>query len=384
MADREQDLPREQTTDEVGVTAEVRPSAGARGWARLSFWPLQCLGWAAYFVMVVATFLPMLPAGASVWPLVRIKIVRTLIGFTLTSALRLVLRRIGAGRPGVAAAVAIPSAVLLGIVWRGLAGLVHGWQDDLGHIAIDWARAPREALDYALTVLAWSALYLGVKWARDLEAAHAGALEARALAQQAQLDALRYQLNPHFLFNALNAIRALVDEDASRARQMITALSEFLRYPVLGEHRTAVPLREELAAVRNYLDIEAIRFDGRLRVAIDADPALDDQLVPALVLHPLVENAVKHGMMSPGPLSVRVEARQDEAVLVLRVTNTGVWRDRGSTLETPGAAVGLRNVRARLAALTPRPGALTIEHDAGCVNVAVRLPHDHDASTAGR
>lgn len=365
MADREQDLPRKPAADEVGVTG---------GWTRLTFWPLQTLGWTAYFFMVVATFLPMLPAGGSAWPLVRIKIVRTLIGFTLTSGWRLVLRRVGPGRLGVAAAVAIPSAVILGVVWRLLAGFIAGWQDDLGHTPIDWSRAPREALDYALTLLAWSAFYFGVKWARDLEALRAGALEAHALAQQAQLDALRYQLNPHFLFNALNSIRALVDDDPSRARRMVTALSEFLRHPLLGERRADVPLREELAAARSYLDIEAIRFEGRLRVAIDADPALGDCLLPALVLQPLVENAVKHGMMSPGPLDVRVEARRDGGSLLLRVINSGVWRDAVTPREASGSGVGLRNVRARLAALAPRPGALTIDHDAQHVTVTLRVP----------
>jgi hypothetical protein len=92
--------------------------------------------------------------------------------------------------------------------------------------------APREWLDYSLTLLAWSALYLGLRWWQELQDERARALEATALAQQAQLDALRYQLNPHFLFNGLNSIRALIDEDAGRARRMITALSEFLRYPL--------------------------------------------------------------------------------------------------------------------------------------------------------
>ena len=246
--------------------------------------------------------------GPASWPLVRIKIVRTLIGFTLTSVLRLAPRR--AGRGGSASR---PSSrfrppcfwACSGGCWRASPSAAWTTSDTRST-----GRAPREALDYALTVLAWSALYFGVKWARDLEAAHAGALEARTLAQQARLDALRYQLNLHFLFNALNSIRALVDEDAPRAADDHGAV-EFLRYPVLGEQRTAVPLREELAAVRNYLDIEAISFDGRLRVTIDADAAVDDWLAPALVLHPLVENAVKHGMMSPGPLDVRVEARRD-------------------------------------------------------------------------
>jgi two-component system LytT family sensor kinase len=367
MADRQQDLPREPAASALRVAA--------------SFWRLQIAGWTAYFVMVVVTFLPMLPPGASIWPLVRIKIVRTLIGFALTSGLRLVLRRVGAGRVGVAAAVAIPAAALLGIVWRLLAGVVSGWGDDLGHAVVNWSRAPREALDYALTILAWSALYFGVKWSRDLETARAGALEAHALAQQAQLDALRYQLNPHFLFNALNSIRALVDEDRSRAKHMITALSEFLRYPMLGERRAAVPLGEEMAAVQNYLAIEAIRFEGRLQVTFDVEADLERVEVPGLLLHPLVENAVKHGMMAQGPLAIGVEARRERTGLVIRVTNTGMWRDTArvtgtSTADVPGTGTGLRNVRARLATLRPSPGTLTIDRGEGRVGVSVHLPQD--------
>jgi two-component system LytT family sensor kinase len=391
MADRQQDLPREQAADAFGMTpvprrhsADADAAALGREWSWLSFWPLQLAGWAAYFVMVVATFLPMLPPGADVWPLVRVKIVRTAIGFGLTSLLRSAYRRVAPGRLGVAAAVAIPSAIVLGALWRLLAGAIAAWNDQLTHVPVDWSRAPREALDYALTILAWSAFYFGVKWARDLDAARASALEARALAQQAQLDALRYQLNPHFLFNALNSIRALVDDDRLRAKEMITALAEFLRYPLLGERRHEVSLGEELAAVRHYLAIEAIRFEGRLRVVFDVQDGLDALPVPGLLLHPLVENAVKHGMMTPGPLEVGVSVHREATSLVLRVINSGRWRgdgaaSTGSGSNGAGTGTGLRNVRARLASWSPAAGSVTVDRLDGRVAVTVRLPLAADA-----
>jgi hypothetical protein len=399
MADRQQDLPREPAADAFGVTAVTRDYAADAAAVAIgesspwrSFWPLQLAGWTAYFVMVVATFLPMLPPGVGVWPLVRVKIVRTALGFALTSLLRLAYRRVEPGRIGVAAAIAIPSAMVLGVVWRLLAGAIAA-SGDPTHVPADLSRAPREALDYALTVLAWSAFYFGVKWARDLDAARAAALEARTLAQQAQLDALRYQLNPHFLFNALNSIRALVDDDRVRAKQMITALAEFLRYPLLGERRREVSLGEELAAVRHYLAIEAIRFEGRLRVVFDVEDGLDALPVPGLLLHPLVENAVKHGMMTPGPLEVVVSARRNATSLVLCVSNSGRWRDAsastgsGSTgsgsnrggANGAGTGTGLRNVRARLASWSPVAGRVTVDRAEGRVAVTMYLPLAADA-----
>jgi two-component system LytT family sensor kinase len=202
-----------------------------------SFWPLQIGGWLAYWVMVVVTFLPTFAPERAVLPLVELKAVRTLAGFTITCGLRLLLRRFAAGASfSRAAVVVLASAAAGGTLWMfvmkalfspaALQALQHA------PFAERLVPAPREALDYSLTLLAWSAIYLGLRWWQELQDQRARALEAAALAQQAQLDALRYQLNPHFLFNGLNSIRALIEEDAGRARRMVTALSEFLRYPL--------------------------------------------------------------------------------------------------------------------------------------------------------
>jgi hypothetical protein len=414
MADRQQDRQRKPPADDAFTVNAARRRAADQdaaapggGWSWLSFWPLQLAGWAAYFVMVVATLLPMLPPGVGVWTLVRVKFVRAALGFALTSLLRLACRRVEPGRIGVAAAIAIPSAMVLSVVWSVLTVAIGEWLAGRTQVPVDWSRAPREALDFALTILAWSALYFGVKWARDLDAARASALEARALAQQAQLDALRYQLNPHFLFNALNSIRALVDDDRARAKEMITALAEFLRYPLLGERRHEVSLGEELTAVRHYLAIEAIRFEGRLRVVFDVEDGLAALPVPGLLLHPLVENAEKHGMMTPGPLEVGVSVHREATSLVLRVINSGRWRDDGPTsirlgsiglgsigpgsigLGAPrsgvngaGTGTGLRNVRAHLASWSPVAGSVTVDRLDGRVAVTVRLPLAPDARSA--
>ena len=169
--------------------------------------------------------------------------------------------------------------------------------------------------------------------------------ELRILAQDAELRALRAQLNPHFLFNSLNSISALTTLDPARARRMCILLSDFLRGSLkLGEKRT-VALAEEVELLKAYLAIEQIRFGARLQVDWQIDPLVMDEPIPALLLQPLVENAIKHGIagLTEGGL-VRISARRELDSVALMVENP-VDPD----LEPPqGLGLGLRQVRTRL------------------------------------
>jgi two-component system LytT family sensor kinase len=344
-----------------------------------SFWPLQIAGWASYFVMVVATFLPVLPAERSVWLLIQVKSVRTLAGFLLTCGLRLLLRRLDSrGSFLRTALVVIAGAVTGGAVWLAImsAVFVPAARSEMSTLVSVAIPAPREWLDYSLTLLAWSALYLGLRWWQELEDERARALEATTLAQQAQLDALRYQLNPHFLFNGLNSIRALIDEDAGRARRMITALSEFLRYPLTSAAGHDVPLATEIAALRNYLALEQIRFEDRLQVTIDISEEAESAAVPSFLLHPLVENAITHGFSSsPTPLTLRVAARLRDEMLCVEVINSGRWRPTHASADRRGTGTGLRNVQSRLEVVAPRAHQFSIDDQGGCVTVRMSLPY---------
>lgn len=341
-----------------------------------SFWPLQLAGWATYLVMIVATFWSMMEPGRSVWPLVQAKTVRALIGFTLTCGLRLLLRRFATGQASVGrtALVVLASVAVGGPLWLLIMKIIFPPAEPL---PVSWVPLPREALDYSLTLLCWSALYLGLRGWRELQDQRARALEATALAQQAQLDALRYQLNPHFLFNGLNSIRALIDEDAGRARRMITALSEFLRYPLTSAAGVDVPLATELDALRNYLAIEQIRFEDRLRVTIDVRPDAEAAAMPSLLLLPLVENAIKHGFstLPGGTLALRVAGEVRDGRLWLEVSNTGRWQPTHAAADRLGTGTGLRNVQSRLTALASASHHFSVQEEAGCVVVRIALPY---------
>ncbi len=180
----------------------------------------------------------------------------------------------------------------------------------------------------------------------------------RAQLADAQLDALRMQLNPHFLFNTLHAMSALVERDPAGVRRMIARLSELLRHTTDTHAADEVPLRDELGFLRRYIEIMEIRFQGRLRVSIDVADALMDERVPNLILQPLVENALEHGVNRlTGTGEVTIAARREGNRLILTV------RDNGPGLPgEPRAGVGIANTRARLAQLYGERARLTLHN----------------------
>jgi hypothetical protein len=203
---------------------------------------------------------------------------------------------------------------------------------------------------------------------RDLQLA-----EARTLAQTAQLTALRLQLNPHFLFNTLNAISSLIVTGRNRdGEAMLTKLCAFLRTALVGDGRSEVTLGEELETLQTYLEIESIRFGDRLTVEFAAPDALLELPVPNFILQPLVENAVKHGVAPTSrPVIVRVGARRDGDDLILSVSDNG-GAVAGS--RAPGTGVGLDNTSRRLEVIYGARGRLeTLAHDDG-FTVLLRIP----------
>ena len=203
-----------------------------------------------------------------------------------------------------------------------------------------------------IPLLGWTSLYFGIKTRREWKRQERRTERANSLAQAAQLQMLRYQLNPHFLFNAMNSIRALIDEDEAKAREMVTELSEFLRYSLVSKAFADVPLKDEIAAVRHYLAIQKKRYEDKLEVAYDIEPEAGDFPVLSFLVHPLIENAVKYGMRtSPMPLRVRLSASVKDGVLRVEVCNSGRWLDPGRDAQEPrpaGTGTGLDNVRRRL------------------------------------
>jgi len=199
--------------------------------------------------------------------------------------------------------------------------------------------------------------------------------EAAALHAQladARLNALRAQLNPHFLFNTLNAISTLVDEDPRGVRRMIARLGDLLRHTLDDRGEQEIPLARELEMLRRYLEIMEVRFQGKLEVSIESEPSLDDALVPNLLLQPLVENAFRHGLarvQGVGRVAVRAVRQNGDLILTVRDNGGGPGKEMQD-------GVGLTNTRARLTQLygARQQVALTSAEGGGAL-VEVRLPY---------
>ncbi|HYP88983.1 MAG TPA: histidine kinase, partial [Polyangiaceae bacterium] len=189
-------------------------------------------------------------------------------------------------------------------------------------------------------------------------------------AQRAELQALRAQVHPHFLFNSLNTVSALIGYDPPKAREACVLLAEYLRRTLRAQEQALVPLREEWSLCERYLKVEALRLGERLRVEVEIDETARDCLVPSLLLQPLVENAMTHGIaLVDEPAPLRVRAERHGARLSIRLEN-GV--DPAPRARDGG--VGLTNVRARLFAQYAKDAALRVEKDAERFVVLVDMP----------
>ncbi|HEX8388127.1 MAG TPA: histidine kinase [Sphingomonas sp.] len=207
---------------------------------------------------------------------------------------------------------------------------------------------------------------------RELAEAREAAARAQAAESAARLAALRYQLNPHFLFNTLNAVSSLVvTRRTAEADEMLAKLSDFLRATLAADPEGVASVEDELATLQHYLEIEAVRFGDRLAVEFRCPPDLRDAVLPSFLLQPLVENAIKYAV-SPAtrPVTVRVEAAEDGDALVVAVEDDG---DASADVR-PGTGVGLANVRQRLRTLYGDRGELTAMRRATGFLAVVRLP----------
>jgi signal transduction histidine kinase len=220
----------------------------------------------------------------------------------------------------------------------------------------------------------WSCLYIAMIYSFDVRDRERSLALAREEALSAQMRALRYQINPHFLFNTLNSAMGLVEEGATaRAQRMMFSLSTFLRQTLELDPMKDVTLATELELQEDYLEIERERFPDRMRFTIDAEEAALHALVPNLILQPLVENAVKHGVEPcTGEVGIRITAWRDGAQLGIRVENDLCSVDEAPV--RPGSRIGLRNVAERLAARFGPQSSFETKLTPALFRAEIRLP----------
>lgn len=340
---------------------------------RWQYWTLQFCGWGSYALL---TFISSSVWVQDHWLHLQYIIMTTISGLVLSELMHKCFKKLWKPSPSKRLFASLIIVLIAAILWAAIKYATTQWlyedRENQPKLLLFW-------FSYSLLLLVtWTALYYGIKFYKHALFQQEKTLLAESMAHQAQLKMLRYQLNPHFLFNTLNAISTLVlEQDNHTANHMVTRLSQFLRHSLDNDPMQKVTLDREIEALRLYLDIEKVRFTDRLSLEIKITKEAEQALVPSLLLQPLVENAVKYAISTreQGGI-IRIEARVFVNELLLEVS------DNGPGVPTPelkqfgsGSGVGIRNTCERLQALYGSEQRIQFCHQpGGGLAVRMRIP----------
>jgi two-component system LytT family sensor kinase len=333
------------------------------------FWTLQAVGFGCFALSALMADLPSLGAVQTLRSGGSLLLWTFAASCLLRFACRSLVRR---GLSWVALELSV-------FAWCIPAGLGSGFLTELtahGHLptVYEWLV---ESMQLAFILFMWCSLYFSIKTWQQSTQARERLLRAEAEAREAKLSALRYQLNPHFLFNALNAVSTLVLEgDSSAATRMLAQIGDLLRTILEGETELEVPLSTEIAFIDQYLAIEKTRLGSRLHTDVSIASDTLDALVPSMLLQPLVENAVRHGVapfIEGGAVHV-LSRLQDDGRLQITVRNSGPASQSLQHRAAP-AGIGLRNTAERLETLYPdKHGFVLAWLPSGGCEITIELP----------
>ena len=348
------------------------------------FWVFQLLGWSTWVSMLVLLDI-IFVRSEDILSLALLLTVSALIAMFLTAGLRKLYKLVW------------ERGFILRFLmtWFGSFGVALVWQPIRNYISFIFLDGGLSLVDVSAEnmfdnlftgsfplIFLWSGLYFIFKYYQLFQAEKEKSLRSESLAHEAQLLMLRYQLNPHFLFNTLNAISTLVLSSANdRANEMLTKLSKFLRYSLDHSPLDKVSLAHELETSKLYLDIEKVRFAERLRINIDIEAGVQLAMVPTMLLQPLIENSIKYAVsQSEEGGTIRISARLKEGTLVLQVADDGPGVP-GLDGEVDSAVfyqgVGISNIRNRLQGIYSLNHKLIFSNaDSGGLIVTVEIPYD--------
>ena len=300
-------------------------------------------------------------------------------GWLLTVPLRYLYRRVWNLSPVKVALVVIFSSYFTGVLWQ-IVKNINYWEIYKHGYKPDFILMYTQSSVWSFyIILSWSVLYFGTKYYQMLQVEKQNVLKANAVAHQAQLKMLRYQLNPHFLFNTLNAISTLILlKDNVTANGMVTKLSEFLRYSLDKDPMKKVTLNSEIQALELYLAIEKVRFEERLQVNFAISENCEQALVPSMILQPIAENAIKHAIATQelgGCINITVSHFANDLLIEVADDGPGAEIIDGNLYRENG--VGLINTRERLHALYNDNYSLVVaNNDPSGVKVSIRMPFE--------
>jgi len=300
-------------------------------------------------------------------------------GWLFTVPLRYLYRRVWNFPPVKIAFVILFASYFTGVLWQVVKNInyweiyKHGYKPDF------WLMYTQSSVWSFYIILSWSVVYFSSKYYQMLQIEKQNVLKANTVAHQAQLKMLRYQLNPHFLFNTLNAISTLILlKDNVTANGMVTKLSEFLRYSLDKDPMKKVTLNSEIQALELYLAIEKVRFEERLQVRFNINENCEQALVPSMILQPIAENAIKHAIATQeqgGSITISVSHFANDLMIEVADDGPGAEIVDGNLHRENG--VGLVNTRERLQALYKSDYSLVVANNSPSgIKVSIRMPFE--------
>lgn len=356
-----------------------------------AFWVLQIGGWLAWGLIGKYAYTRAIFEETAPGYLKYVMII-TAIALVLSTGLRYVYRALFSRAIWLQLTGFLAGSVAAGYLWMRARSYIYyswfekgedmdAWLEKMGDAAELYQKV--SAMDTFLSawivMLAWSGLYFAIKYYGLFQEVQKSALKSAAMAHEAQLKMLRYQLNPHFLFNTLNAISTLVlERQTDAANHMVTRLSSFLRHSLDNDPMQKVTLEQELTALKLYLDIEKVRFEERLMLELDIGDQASRALIPSLLLQPLVENAIKYGIARAEEGGhLRIAARVFAGDLLIELSDDGPGVDLVDGQIPDANGVGLRNTRERLAELYGSRHSFALSKtDPHGLTINIRIPYE--------
>ena len=340
-----------------------------------AFWVLQSIGWSGYLILrALSGFANSMGAMFIVHVLLL-----TMTGYSLTLLMASLYRRLITLRAIWTVVISLGTVILASAAFS----FIETWSQAT---FVNSASNPAGfqffgaiILDFSI-LAAWSAMYYGINYYLLLEDEIDQRVLLESQASTAQLAMLRYQLNPHFLFNTLNSISTLVLlKQTERANAMLSRLSSFLRYTLANEPTAQVTLVQEVETLKLYLEIEKMRFEDRLRPHFKIDGETIGVRLPSLLLQPLIENAIKYAVTpAENGADIWITARREGRAVRIEVADSGPG-DGGAPIDAQSTGVGLTNIQDRLAqAYGPAHGYSTRANERGGFSVIIEIPLDTD------
>ena len=339
-----------------------------------AFWILQSIGWSGYFFLRSLSGF----ANSMGWIWLVHTLLLTMTGYSLTLLMASLFRRLIRIRPIFTMIFSLVVVIIASIAFS----VIETWsyatflKPDSKPVGVEYLGAI--LLNFSL-LAAWAALYYGINYYLLLEEQIRQRERLESAASTAQLAMLRYQLNPHFLFNTLNSISTLVLlKQTERANAMLARLSSFLRYTLANEPTAKVTLAQEVETLKLYLEIEKMRFEDRLRPHFKVEPETIGARLPSLLLQPLIENAIKYAVTpSENGADIWITAAREAQAVRIEVADNGGDEGSAELASSPSTGVGLANIRDRL---TQAYGAShrfeTRKNERGGFSVILEIPYE--------